>query len=128
MSNSGSGRISGTGVTFAVAGNVVLAATQQVNVTAPTSGPYSGLIFFGDRDTTVEPHTVTGNVSSTYQGAVYFPTGNLTFTGSSSTTNGCTQIIARTIYFTGASQIRGSCGGSGTETIAAPGGSRSLVE
>ena len=128
ITNDGSGTVSGAGVTFAVSGNVTLSSSMAINLTAPQSGPYRGMIFFGDRDATVETHTITGSTSSTYQGAVYFPTGNLTFTGSSSVTNGCTQIIARTIFFTGSSEIRGSCGGSGTRTIAAPGGSKSLVE
>jgi hypothetical protein len=59
---------------------------------------------------------------------VYFPTGNLTFTGSSTVTNGCTQIIARTIRITGSSEIRASCDSTGTRNIAAPNGSLSLVE
>jgi hypothetical protein len=109
--------ISGSGVTFAVGGNVSLSGSLTVALSPPSTGPYSGLLFFGDRDAAAEGHTLTGDSASTYQGAIYFPTGNLTFTGSSSLSGGCTQVIANTISFTGSSAVRAECEGVGVQTV-----------
>jgi hypothetical protein len=117
MSSTGQS-ITGAGVTFMVGGNVSLTGNLTLNVSAPVSGPFSGLVFFGDRDTTVETAKITGNSGSVIQGAVYFPTGDLEYTGSSAVSDGCTQIIARTIAFAGNSAVRSSCAAAGTRTFA----------
>ena len=109
--------ISGSGVTFAVGGNVSLSGSLTVTLSPPNTGPYSGLLFFGDRDAAAEGHTLTGDLASVYQGAIYFPTGNLTFTGSSNVSNGCTQVIAKTITFTGSSTVRAECANVGVTTL-----------
>jgi len=109
--------LTGTGVTFALGGNVSLTGSVGINLSAPTSGTYSGLLFFGDRDATMEDHKITGNTGSTLQGAIYFPTGNLEYTGSSANTNGCTQVIANTILFSGNSTVRSSCQLAGTRDL-----------
>jgi hypothetical protein len=126
MSSNGQS-ISGTGVTFVLMGSVNLSGNVTLNLSAPTSGPYSGLVFFGDRDATLENVQITGTSASVVQGAVYFPTGTLDYTGNSSTTNGCTQVIANTITFSGNSSIKSSCTGIGTRTFSL-GSSVALVE
>ena len=119
FSNTGVTSLSGSGVTFVVGGNVTLNGNLTMTLAAPTSGPFSGILFFGDRDATAETIRINGNASTTLKGAVYFPTGNLNFTGSSSASGGCTQVIANTIEFTGNSGIRSSCEGAGIEAIRA---------
>jgi hypothetical protein len=119
FSNTGVTSLSGSNVTFVVGGNVTLNGNLTMNLAAPTSGPFSGILLFGDRDATSETIRINGNASTTLKGAVYFPTGNLNFTGSSSASDGCTQVIANTIEFTGNSGIRSSCEGAGIEAIRA---------
>jgi hypothetical protein len=109
--------ISGTGVTFAVGGNVNLSGNLILTLSAPTSGAFSGLAFFGDRDVSIETNKISGTSGSVVQGAVYFPTGDLEYSGSSAATNGCTQLIANTIAFNGTSAVRSSCANAGTRTL-----------
>jgi hypothetical protein len=113
--------ITGNGAVYVVRDTVSLAGSVRLNLTAPTSGPYAGLVFFGDRDTQPESIKITGTSGSVVQGAVYFPTGDLEYTGSSAATNGCTQIIANTILFTGNSGVKSSCEGVGTRSFALAG-------
>jgi hypothetical protein len=117
FTNNGNTSLSGSGVTFVLSGNVTLNGNIAMDLSAPTSGPYSGLVFFGDRDSTKESVKVSGDLSSSLQGAAYFPTGNMLFTGSSAVSSGCTQVIAYTIEFTGSSEIKSSCGTAGVEQI-----------
>ena len=71
---------------------------------------------------------ITGNTGSTLTGAIYFPTGNLTYTGSSTQVGGCTQIVANTIEFAGNSSVRTACGGSGVKEITATNAFVKLLE
>lgn len=91
----------GTGVTFynttgsggykaiTLNGNVVL------NLSAPTSGALSGILFFQDRTIASgsAPSIINGNSGSTIDGALYFPTTTLTYNGNSSI-NGYSIVVA----------------------------------
>ena len=128
FTNTGNTTLNGTGVTFVVGGNVTLNGNLTMNLSAPTSGDYSGILFFGDDDATLEEIKINGNASSVLQGAVYFQTGNLLFTGSSAASDGCTQIIANTIEFSGNSGIRSSCDNAGVRNISGDGRTAKLSE
>lgn len=115
--------INGTGVTF----YIVNGATVQLNggatldLAPPTSGPFSGLTFFGSRAGTSLTHQVNGNAGSVVEGAVYFPASHIQFSGNSRTSGGggCTQVIGGTIELTGNSSLRSTCAASGTRTVLA---------
>lgn len=128
FSNTGNTNLSGTGVTFVIGGDVTLNGNLTMNLSAPTGGAYSGILFFGDDDANLEAIKINGNASSVLQGAVYFQTGNLLFTGSSSATDGCTQLIANTIEFSGNSGIRSSCDSAGVREISGDGRIAKLFE
>lgn len=117
FSMSGGGSVAGDGVTFFIAGAVKFTGNVGVTLSAPTSDVYAGILFFGDREAAGVGHKLTGNSTSVIQGAVYFPAGDLEFTGSSALNNGCTQIVANTILFTGSSGLKAECEGSGTTDI-----------
>lgn len=110
----------GQGVTFYLrsGADLKLGGSVSLSLSAPTSGPYAGILFFGSRTSAGASQTVSGNSGSTLQGAVYMPSSNVTFTGSSSTTGGCTQIVAATVTFTGNSNLKSDCSAAGTRTIA----------
>lgn len=99
------------GVTFMLTGTAKLSMTGNggLNIQAPTTGPFAGILFFGSRSQTGITHEVLGNSGSVTQGAIYLPTSEITFSGNSSTVNGCTQIIASRVKFTGNSTLRSSC-------------------
>lgn len=103
--------VSGEGVTFYLAGNSTLnlSGNGSLNLRAPSSGPYAGILFFGSRGQEGLTHQVLGNAESITQGAIYTPSSAVRFTGNSTTSNGCTQIIGYTVEFTGNSTLRSNC-------------------
>lgn len=115
--------LTGTGVTifFAKGINLTISSSTVLNLSAPTSGTYSGMLLFGDRTDGAAAHTINGASTATYQGAIYFPSAALEFAGRSATEKGCTQLIARTIRFAGTSAVKGECEAAGTRDMAAAG-------
>ncbi len=103
--------ITAEGATFYLTGSAKLKFTGNgsLNMQAPITGPYSGILFFASRSQTGLTHEIRGNSGSTTQGALYAPTSAISFSGNSTTTNGCTQIIGLTVEFTGNSALRSSC-------------------
>jgi len=73
---------------------------------APTSGPLAGILFFQDRSipSTGAASTITGNSSSTFDGALYFPTTALSFNGNSSA-NGYSIVVANQLTLSGNASI-----------------------
>jgi len=134
-------KVSGEGVTFVLTGNrlgqtgyatVTINGGPQslVSLTAPTSGPYGGLVFFQDRAAPITDRSSCGSGSGGQNqfsggsnqlitGAVYFPNQSLCYSGGSSSSGAgkCTQLIAHTLTFTGNSTIRSECAGTGISPI-----------
>jgi Flp pilus assembly protein TadG len=114
--------IAGTGVTFYntfgtyggstyAYGPINIGATVTANLSAPTSGPMEGMLFFQDRSVPpstsgANSSTLGGNASSTFDGDIYFSTTKLSYSGNSSTT-GYTEVVAYVI----------DLGGNGSMTI-----------
>jgi len=89
-----------------------------VQLSAPTSGPYSGLAIFQDRRAPSGiNNTLNGGSTQDIQGAIYFPTQKVSFTGGASATTGCTQLLASEISFTGNSRLGLNCQGRGVRSI-----------
>jgi hypothetical protein len=78
---------------------------SQANLTAPSSGTYAGILFFGDRDNSGGDNKINGNNASLLTGYMYFPSQNIDYQGNFSGIDGCTRVIASTITFTGSSTI-----------------------
>ena len=112
MSISSNTVMSGTGVTFYNTtgnggyGGISINANSTVNVSAPTTGPLAGILFFQDRSipTTGAASTLSGNSTSTFDGALYFPTTALTFNGNSSS-NGYSIVVANKLTLVGNSSL-----------------------
>ena len=116
---SGSSTVSGTDVTFYITGgNVQMSGSSSASFTAPTSGTYSGLVFFGDRAGTGS-NNFTGGGTSGITGALYFPSQGVTYSGGSSNGSNCTQIVADTVTVTGNSYFRSDCIGDGMADLPA---------
>jgi Flp pilus assembly protein TadG len=114
------GTASGTGVTFFIAApnSVTINGSRTTSFTAPTSGTYSGIVFFGDRaGSSSNNSTIDGGSNTTITGAVYFPTQSLTFAGGAATGSDCTQLVADTIKVTGSSYFNSACTGDGMAQI-----------
>jgi hypothetical protein len=112
------GTISGSGVTFyfTKGAKANILATGQLNLSAPATGPYAGILFFGGRNDPDE-HSFLGNSLSTLTGAIYMPASHVEFSGSSVGGSGCTQIIADTVEFIGNSDLAIDCSDDGTQEI-----------
>ncbi|MCA1491291.1 hypothetical protein I6F11_10180 [Ensifer sp. NBAIM29] len=109
------------GVTFFLANDarLDLRGNVTVDLKAPTSGPYSGILFFGSRSQTGVSHVINGTSSSVLTGALYTPASSIEYKGNSATTSGCTQLIADTIIFTGNSTMQSACDKAGTRKLLA---------
>jgi hypothetical protein len=97
--------LSGSGVTIYIqSGGVSMAGGASVNLTAPSSGTYQGILFFQDRSDTVSS-TLVGGTGQLMNGVLYFPKAQLTYTGGSSTTAMATTIVSDTLSMVGNSYI-----------------------
>lgn len=80
-----------------------------LNMTASTSGTYSGILFYQDRLATNQTHKINGNAESTLQGALYFPKSTIQFNGTMGMTINCIQMVARRLVFSGTSNVTNIC-------------------
>jgi len=87
------GTINGTGVTFYLTGDsthtngpVTISGQGILNVSAPVSGTYRGILFFQDSTHSyATANTFLGSASGNMSGTFYFPTTNMTVSGGAST-------------------------------------------
>lgn len=112
--------LQGTGVTFFLTNGAEVAfnGNATMNLSAPTEGPLSGILFFGDRADVGVGHLINGTAASTLSGAFYTPSSDLDYRGNFAGTNGCTQIVTRRISFSGNSSLTVDCTAAGTRRIA----------
>lgn len=114
----------GAGVTIYMSGsnNVQMNGNATVNLSAPTSGTYSGILMMGDRTCTScssTSETLNGTASSLMTGAIYFPKQNVNYLGNFAGVNGCTQVVADTISWSGHTHLSINCTGSGMKNMLA---------
>lgn len=81
-----------------------------VQLTASTSGTYAGILFYQDRRAQDSgSNTINGNASSKLQGAFYFPSQEIDFSGTSGMTTDCLQLVALRLTFIGNTSISNQC-------------------
>jgi hypothetical protein len=123
--------VTGTGVTIVLFNSATVNIAGQANVTlsAPTSGAWQGVLFWQDAASSpcCTTDSVAGNGSINLTGALYFPHGNVSFTGNSG--SNCTVLIANTVTFAGNGFMSASaCAADGVTTPSNPSGPVALVE
>lgn len=120
VSLGGQTTINGNGVfIYLETGGVSMAGGASVNLTAPSSGYYQGVLFFQARNNATSS-TLVGGTGQLMNGVLYFPGAHLTYTGGSSTQATQTTIVANTLSMVGNSyisaasttQFTGSMGGA----------------
>jgi hypothetical protein len=99
-------------------GTISISGGATVNATAPTTGTTAGLAFFVDRNAPAATEQFNGGSSQSITGAIYAPTGTISYTGGVATGSGCTQIVGDQVVFTGNSSVESNCTGKGTRNIA----------
>jgi Flp pilus assembly protein TadG len=117
FSVSGGSSISGSGVTLVLtsstASNYATASISggaTVSLSAPTSGPLSGLAIFQDRNAPSSgSDSFSGGATQNITGAIYLPNQNVSFSGGTGTgASTCTQLLAFTITFSGGATFNNS--------------------
>jgi hypothetical protein len=99
-----------------------------VKLQAPISGPTKGIVVFGDRNTpTSTSFQFNGGSTQIFNGAIYVPTGKVTFSGGSSTSDACTQLVANMVTFTGNANFKIGCS-NGMEEIGSIPASVKLIQ
>jgi hypothetical protein len=103
--------IHGTGVTIVLTssgaagdiGSVHINGNSSVSLTAPSDGPFAGLVIVQDRRAPSDGTSVfNGGASMSFGGMLYFPSQGVRFNGNNDTNAlACTEIIARLVTFTG---------------------------
>lgn len=112
--------ITGTGVTLylAAGSNFSINGNATVNLTAPTSGTYAGMLMFGDR-TGTGVDKINGTASSHLTGAIYFKKHEVDYLGNFSGQNGCVQVVADTVQWSGNADVSTDCSAKGMTSIPA---------
>ena len=88
-------------------GNLTVNATANINISAPLTGTFKGLAIYQDRRATdcSNCNKVNGNSSSIITGGLYFPSRELQYNGTGTSTATCTMFVAKRIEFTGNSGV-----------------------
>lgn len=107
----GNATLAGTGVTiFLMDGaSIDVAANADINLKAPTSGDYKGILFYVDPDEEVTLK-FNGGATSSLTGFVYNPGGSIEYAGNDTITSGeCVRVVANTVKLTGNSTFKSDC-------------------
>jgi hypothetical protein len=116
----GNAVLTGSGVTFVLKNNAQISfnGNATLNLSPPTSGTYSGVLFFGSRANAANTAiTLNGNAASVMTGAIYFPNQVVSYIGSFQGANGCTQLVARVVQWSGNSNLAADCSAYGMNAL-----------
>jgi hypothetical protein len=108
---SGASKLTGSGVTFYNTagsghpyGGVNLSGGTTLQLSAPTTGSLAGILFFQDPSiSSPSPSTLSGGTSTQFDGALYFPTSALSYSGGAA--SDYTIIVSKTISFSGGTTL-----------------------
>jgi len=111
LSLSGHTRLVGEGVTIILTGDdpgsVSMNGNSSIDLTAPTSGPYANMVLIQAPNAEVgNNNTINGDNNTLLDGAVYFPSGDVTLTGSSTQAFQCAMMVGYTVEFTGNATVQ----------------------
>jgi len=115
--------ILGNGVTFYNSGNTTsfpykslnLAGNVALNLSAPTTGTYAGMLIMQDPMNS-QPATLVGNTGTTLAGNLYFPKNIVTLNGNTGTDIPIGSVVAQRVSIVGNTRfsMTNMYGGSGT--------------
>ncbi len=107
----GNERLQGDGVTIILTGSnpgtLSMAGNSSMDLTAPTTGTYANMVLIQSASAEVgNNNTINGDNNTSLDGAIYFPNGDLTFSGSSAGATQCVMMIGWTLTFSGDADIQ----------------------
>lgn len=126
LSFNGTSTVNGAGVTFFLTENATLSinGNSTLNLSAPTTGTYAGILFFGARSNSASTVTMNGNGTSVATGSLYFPAQTIDFKGNFTGTGGCMQMVASKVGWTGSTSMKFDCSAYGIKPITSTGATR----
>lgn len=99
--------MTGTGTAI---GQVKMNGGADIEMSAPTSGTYKGVLFYKDRDSPSSKNDIfNGGANGSFLGAIYMPSQKVTLNGNSTFTTDCLQIVSRQVELTGNTTITNDC-------------------
>jgi Flp pilus assembly protein TadG len=119
----GGATVSGNGVTLVFTkksssnwATATINGNATVALTPPKSGSTAGIVVFGDRNIPLgTTFKFNGGASQYLAGAIYVPTGAITFAGGVGASSSCTQIVGNTVSFVGNSSLAIDCSSYNTK-------------
>jgi hypothetical protein len=107
----GQTRLVGTGVTIILTGTtpgtISMGGTSSMSLTAPTSGTYANMLIIQSPNAAAgNNNTINGDNNSMFDGSIYFPRGDINFTGSSANATQCAMIVSLTVEFSGNNNLQ----------------------
>ncbi len=124
----GGATVTGSGVTiiFTNGATINVNGNSTMTLSAPTSGTYAGILFYGDRSMPLGYDNFNGGASMSLTGTIYMPTQDLNFNGGVSGTATCLKIVSYQITINGGANLSSTCP-AGYPGIPVPSGSGSVV-
>jgi len=121
ISVNGNTTLTGTGVTIIFTGtnpgSISMNGNAVINLTAPTTGTFAKMLMIqSSAATSGNSNTINGNNNAGFDGAIYFPKGQMNFTGSSSTATKCLMLVALRVDFGGNTDIQNNTTGCTANT------------
>jgi hypothetical protein len=106
ISMSGETSITATGpvTLYLQSGGISMSGQGGINLSAPTSGPYNGLLIW-EATNNSSAMSLSGGANQTLNGVVYVPNSSLAYSGGSSTNATNTTIVADQLTLSGNSDI-----------------------
>ena len=102
-----------------------------IDLSAPKTGNFAGIVFYGDRNwsNVYDGVKITGNGTSTIDGAIYFPAQIIDYSGGGSTSGACTQLIGSLVEISGNVNISNTgCDAFGVKSIGGTSTGIALIE
>lgn len=121
LSTKGNVTVSGTNVTLYVTSDgssseqSSINATTTLNISAPTTGAYAGIAAWFEG---ASPVSWAGTNSSSFSGAIYAPSADVSYSGTPASASTCTRLVAASISLTGTANA--TFDNSGCPTVAGP--------
>lgn len=111
-------------------GNVSMNGTATVQISAPNASncgsfgspavntcDYKNMLFIQSASAALNNgNTINGTSNSSFDGAMYFPKGQVSFTGTAASTTKCASIVANQVVFSGTTALQNSVSGCVSNT------------
>ncbi|MGE5564220.1 MAG: pilus assembly protein TadG-related protein [Bacillota bacterium] len=102
-------------------GNVTINAGAHIDLHAPTTGTYAGIIIYQDRRSSSCGNwcnKINGDSTSTIEGSIYMPKQEVQLNGGSGMNTNCLQIVGWQLQFAGNTSVTNTCpAGSGAKSF-----------